>query len=167
MCAQLWCTQLGVLRFELSYLPRGAPTVIAIPRIPEIGVGERLEATRGIKAPGYLIGERLIMDKAVRARRADGLFVKPLGIRLPALDPRNLRPHQRGAILEILRTVVRPYLKLFVVDFESIEVLSALVCRFRIAARCMGKRTVKFIFGHVKSWRSRKQRPGLQGGLDG
>jgi len=92
LCVPLLCMELGVLRFELSYLPRGAPTVIAIPRIPEIGVGECLEATRGIKTPGYLIGERLIMDKAVRARRADGLFVKPLGIQFPTLDPRNFPP---------------------------------------------------------------------------
>ena len=50
-------------------------------------------------------------------------------------------------------------MKLFVVNFESIEMLSALVRRFRIAACCMGKRAVKFIFCHLKSWRSQKQRP--------
>jgi hypothetical protein len=39
---QLLRAQQWVLRFELPYLPRGAPTVIAIPCTAEIGVGDCL-----------------------------------------------------------------------------------------------------------------------------
>ncbi len=47
-------------------------------------MGDLLEAARRVEAGGELIGERLIVDKAVDARRADGLLVKALGIELPA-----------------------------------------------------------------------------------
>ena len=119
--------QARVAFVELLYFSVGSPTVVAVPRIPEIGVGERLEAARRVKARGDLIGERLIMDKAVRAGRTDRLFVQALCIQLSAFDARNLRPHQRGAVFEILRAMFRPYLELFVVNSESIEMLPALV----------------------------------------
>ena len=54
------------------------------------------------------------MNKAVGAGRADGLFVKGLGIEFPAFDPRDLGADQRGAILEILGAVRRPDFKLSV-----------------------------------------------------
>ena len=59
------------------------------------------------------------MNEAVIARRADGLFVKPLGLDLVALQARNLRADQRGSVLEVFRTVLGPYLKLPVMRVES------------------------------------------------
>jgi hypothetical protein len=44
-----------------------------------------LETTRHVKAGGQFVGERLIVDKAVCASGADGLFVQTLGIELAAL----------------------------------------------------------------------------------
>ena len=73
-------------------------------------MGNGLEATCGVEASGKLIGDRLIVDKAVGARRTDSLFVKALGVKLAALQTRNLRRDQRGAVLEILRTILRPHL---------------------------------------------------------
>ena len=61
------------------------------------------------------------MDKAVRSRRTDGLFVKLDGIESSTFDTRNLRAHQCGAVFEILRATVRPYFEPFVVSSESLE----------------------------------------------
>src|SRR2546430_10147312 len=41
-----------------------------------------LETTCRVEAGGEFVGECLIVDKAVCARRADGLLVKTLGIKL-------------------------------------------------------------------------------------
>ena len=71
-----------------------------------------LEAARRVEARGELVGERLVVDKAVCAGRADGLFVEALGIELAAFDPGDLRADQRGAVLEILRAILRPDLEL-------------------------------------------------------
>jgi hypothetical protein len=137
--------------FELLYFSVGAPTVVAVPRIPEIGVGECLEAARRVKLCGDLIGEHFILDKAVRTGRADGLFVQLNGIESSPFDAGNLRPHQCGAVFEILRAMFRPYCQVFVVSSEGIEMLPALSRCRRIAARCAGKCTVKFVFRHLKT----------------
>src|ERR1700738_1134769 len=70
--------------------------------------GTLLEATGRIEAGSEFIGERLVVNKAVGAGRADGLFVEALGIELPAFDPRDLSADQRGAVLEIVRAIRRP-----------------------------------------------------------
>ena len=67
------------------------------------------------------------MDKAVCVRRADGLFVEMLGIEFAAFDACDLCAHQCGAVLEILRAILRPYLELPVVGGQSLEMLPSLV----------------------------------------
>ena len=51
------------------------------------------------------------MNKAVVAGRADGLFVEALGVELPAFEASDLGADQCGAVLEILRAVLRPDLR--------------------------------------------------------
>ena len=66
-------------RMELLKLPHlavGSPTQIAGPGLPQISVCDHLEAARGVKAGGQLVGERLVVDKAVCARRHDRRFVE-------------------------------------------------------------------------------------------
>jgi hypothetical protein len=54
-------------------------------------MGDRFKTTRRVEARGQLVGERLIVDKAVCAGRADGLFVEALGIEFSALKAGNFR----------------------------------------------------------------------------
>ena len=60
---------------QLRYFAIGPPALIAIPCFEQIRVRELLETTCGVESRGELVGDRLIIDKAVAARRADGLFV--------------------------------------------------------------------------------------------
>ena len=82
-----------------------------------------LEAARGVKARRQLFGERLVVDKAVCLCRTDGLFVKVHGIERAAINPGNLRTNQRSAVLEVFRTVFRPYFELLVVGHKSLKML--------------------------------------------
>ena len=88
-----------------------------------------LEATRRVETRGELIGERLVVNKAVCLCRADGLFVKVHGIERAAIDPCNLRANQRSPVLEVLRAVLRPYFELSVVGDKSLEMLLPLLGR--------------------------------------
>lgn len=110
--------------FELPHLAIGSPTQIAVAGVPQIQAGNFLEATRRIEAGSQFIGERLIVNKAVCAGRAYGLFVEALSIELPAFDPSNLGADQRGAGFEILRAILRPYFELPVVGGQSLDILS-------------------------------------------
>ena len=60
---------------QLRHFAVGSPTLIAIPGFEQIRVCELLEATCCVESRGELVGDRLIVDKAVVVRRADGLFV--------------------------------------------------------------------------------------------
>ena len=102
-----------------------------------------LEAARRVEARGQFVGERLVVDKAVCAGRADGLFVEPLGVELAAFDACDLRADQRGAVLEILRAVLRPDLELPVVGGQSLEMLLPLVGGCGIAGCRAGQRAIE------------------------
>src|SRR6266511_4083174 len=88
-----------------------------------------LEAARGVKARRQLIGERLVVDKAVCLCRKDGLLVKVHRIERAAINPGNLRTSQRSAVLEVFRTALRPYFELLVVGHKSLKMLLFLVRR--------------------------------------
>ena len=107
---------------ELPHLAVGAPAQIAVAGVPQIEIRDLVETARPVEVGSAFVGERLIVDKAVVARRADGLFVESLGIELATFDARNLGADQRGAVLEILRAILRPDLKLPVMRGESVDV---------------------------------------------
>ena len=90
------------------------------------------------------------MNEAIVAGRADRLFVEALGIELAALDPRDLGADQRGAVLEILRAILRPDLQLPVMRSDSVEVLLSLAGRRGVATGGSGQRGVKVIFGFLE-----------------
>src|SRR3981189_792307 len=60
---------------ELPHFAERPPPKIAAPRLPQIGVGNGLKAARRVEARGQLMGQALVLDEAVLARRMDGLFV--------------------------------------------------------------------------------------------
>jgi len=63
-----------------------------VPGVSHVRMGDRFKTTRRVEARGQLIGDALVLDKAVCAGRADGLFVEALGIEFAALNACNLAP---------------------------------------------------------------------------
>ena len=59
-------------------------------------------------------------------------------------------PDQRGAVLEVLRAILRPDLELAVVGGQSLEMLLPLVGRGGIAGCCSRERTVELIFRRLE-----------------
>src|SRR5712692_8987105 len=103
---------------QLRYFAIGSPPLIAIPGFEQIRVCELLETPCCVESRGEFVGDRLIVDKAVAARRADSLFVELFGLEHPAFKPSTLRADQDGAILKILRAMLRPYLQLLLVSSQ-------------------------------------------------
>ena len=108
----LFLPEVRIELIELPHLPIGSPTQVAVAGVAQIHIRDLLEPTRRVEARGEFVGERLVVNKAVGAGRADGLFVEALGLELAALRARDLRADQRGAVLEILRAIRRPDLEL-------------------------------------------------------
>src|SRR5262249_29599933 len=97
---------------ELPTFPIGSPSEVAIAGVPQIRMRDRLEAACRVEARSEFVGECLILDEAARACRADPLLVESHGIDVATFDARDLGGHQGGAVLEILRTILCPYLEL-------------------------------------------------------
>ena len=116
----LFRPKVGIHLVELPHLAVGSPTQIAVAGIPKIHTRKLFEPTRRVEARGELVCERLVVDEAVGACRADGLFVEVLSIELAPLQARDLGADQRGAVLEVLRTVLRPDLQLPVMRGQSV-----------------------------------------------
>src|SRR5882672_9833887 len=93
---------------ELPHFAERAPPKIAVPRVSQIGVGDGLKAARRVEARGQLMGQALVLDEAVLARRVDGLFVEALGVQFPLFQTRELGANQCRPVCERCRTVVCP-----------------------------------------------------------
>ncbi len=126
-----------------------------------------LEAARRVKARRKLVGERLVVNEAVRASRADGLFVEPLGVELAAFETRDLGGDQRRPVREVLRTVVRPLLQQAIVDCQCLQV----PCLFRhgccITHRGACERGVEMVLGPLDDGSRGPEKPfGVRGRRD-
>src|SRR3984893_5585932 len=84
--------ELRIHLIELPHLAIGSPPQIAVPGVSQVEMRYFIEATRRVEARSQFIGERLIVNKAVGACRADGLFVEVHGIERAAFDPGDFRP---------------------------------------------------------------------------
>src|ERR1700758_3459307 len=128
---------------ELPYLAIGAPAQIAVTGVSQVEMRDLLETARRIKARGKLVGDRLVVNKVVCAGRADGQFVELLGTDHAPFEAGDLGARQGRTVFEILGANLRPYLKLFVVRGQGVEMLLSLVKRCGIAVRRVGKRTIE------------------------
>ena len=54
------------------------------------------------------MGQALVLDEALLARRVDGRFVEALGVQLPLFQTREFGANQRRPVCERCRTVVCP-----------------------------------------------------------
>src|SRR5215831_41972 len=115
--------ELGIRLIQLPHLAVSSPTNVVVPSVSQVGVGDLLETTRQVEPGRKFIGKRFILDKPVGVRGADGLFVKMLSIELAALDASDLGAHQGGAVLEILRAILRPDFELSMMGHQSLEML--------------------------------------------
>src|ERR1700694_2651117 len=104
------------------------------------------ESTGRVEARGQFVGERLIVNKAVGAGRADGLFVEAHRVTIAAVDSSNLGADQRGTVLELVRAIRRPELVLLVMRSNSVPVLLPLAGCRRIAGGGLRQRAVEVIF---------------------
>ena len=116
----------------------------------QIHTGDLLEATRRVEAGGEFVGECLMVNKAVGAGRADGLFVEAHRVSIAAVDTSNLGTDQCGAVFEIVRAIRRPYFELPVVGGQSLDMLSAPVGGRGIAGRRLAKRAIEVVLRRFK-----------------
>ena len=91
--------------FELPHLAFSSPTQIAVAGVLQIHAANLLETARCVEAGSEFIGERLIVNKAICAGRANRLLVETLSIELraPFRLCREVIPHMRpgSAIVNI------------------------------------------------------------------
>src|SRR6202011_611493 len=126
------------------------PVKITVPGVPQVSMRDLLETACRVEAPGELVSEGYIVDKAVCVRRADGLLVEAHGIEVAALNSRELGSDQCGAVLEILRTILRPYFELSMMFSQSFKMVPLPLGKCGIAGRCMRKRTIEVILRRFK-----------------
>src|SRR6266853_1363973 len=111
-----------------------------------------LEAAGRVEARRKLVGERLVVNEAVRASRADGLFVEPLGVELAAFEARNLGGDERCAVCEVRRAQLGPLLELVMVSGQGRFVLDPFR-RCCLAQRGARERGVQLILRLIEeSW---------------
>src|SRR5207245_9027529 len=125
---------------ELPHLALGAPEQVAVPGLPQVEMRDVLEAARCIETRGKLARECLVVDEAVRSCRSDRPFVEPHRLGIPALDARDLGSDQRGAVLEVRRAVLGPFLQLAMVSCQSVLVVSTIRGGCRSSQGDPGKR---------------------------
>src|SRR5262249_24238109 len=92
---------------ELPDLSIGAPSQIAPPRVSQVEMCDLLESARRVKAGSQLVGERLVVNKALCACRRDGALIEVHGIERASLDTGDLSADESCTILEVLRTIRR------------------------------------------------------------
>jgi hypothetical protein len=108
----LFLPQVRVEGVELFHLAERTPAVVAVSRVAEIGVGDRLEAPRQIKPRGDLMGQTLVLHEAVLPGRLNRLLVEVHRIEGAVLDASDFGGEQRGAVGEILGAALGPRLEL-------------------------------------------------------
>src|ERR1700677_1572185 len=135
----------------------GAPAVIAISRVTEIGVGESREAARCMEPPRQLACEAFVLDEAVLARQSNSLFVEAFCVETPIFDARYLRRDQSIAILEILGAGLRPDFKPLLMGLQLRQKLGSLVERRLIIVASRGQRAIEMVFGFVSHADNRPQ----------
>ncbi len=110
----------------------GAPMAVAGPGIAQVGPRDFLQPARRVKLRREFVGDRLIVNEAVRVGRADRRFVEVFRIEHPALNPRDLRAHQGGSVFKIGGAMLGPYLELLIVFDQGIQMPLLLFGRSRI-----------------------------------
>src|SRR5258708_39054205 len=83
---------------ELSHLAVGSPPLIAVTGVLQVCMCNLLKSTSCIEPCGNLVGKRLVMDKAICMRGANGLFIELLRVEQTAFDTGDLRAYQCSTV---------------------------------------------------------------------
>src|SRR5471030_1496791 len=118
---------MGEKLVELADLAVGSPPKVARSGAAQIGVGDRINAPRGVEPRGELVANALVLDEAVLLSQSNGCFVKTLRIRFPALQARDFRGDQGFAVRAVLWAAGRPFRNGPAMRLDLNQMLPALV----------------------------------------
>ena len=127
----------------MPHLAVRSPTQVAGARLPQIHMRKIFETARRVETRGEFVADRLVVNEAVRACRADGLFIQAHRVEVAALEASKLGTHERGAVLEIFRAILLQYLELLVMRSDSAYVLLPFAGGCGVAASSVRKRAVE------------------------
>ena len=96
------------------------------------------------------MGQRLVLHKPMLARRSNGLLVQTHRFNIAAFNAGDLRAHQGGAVLKIVRAVLRPHRELLVVGGQRLQMLRPLVGRCSFILSRSREGIIEMVFGHLK-----------------
>src|SRR5258705_4944096 len=95
---------------ELAHLAIGSPPQVAVPGVSQVEMRYFIEATGRVEARSKFVGERLVLDEAIEAGRADTPLIEPPSIDVTALPASEFGSHQRRAAFAALPAALRPNL---------------------------------------------------------
>src|SRR6202140_1013211 len=152
---QLVLPELRIHLIELPHLAIGSPPQVAVPGVSQVEMRYFIEATGRVEARSKFVGERLIVNKAVCASRADGLFVEALGVQFALFQTREFGANQCRPICERCRTIVCPDRYLLEMRCQCFHMSGPLLGRRHIATGRSRKRRVKMILSELELRRRR------------
>ena len=127
--------ELRVGLLELPDLAQGAPAEITVPCVPQIGLGDGLEAARRVEPRGHLMGQAFVLHEAVLASRLNGLLVQSHGIDVASFEAGDLGRHQGVLVGERRRVGFGPLAQLFPVRRQEVAPPGLLVGRSLLIER--------------------------------
>src|SRR5258706_15122895 len=87
-----WCVaEMRMKLFELPHLSGRAPAKMAASRLPQTGVGDRIEAARREEPRGRPMAQALVLDEAGLPSRLNGLLVQTHCIGVSPFEAGDLR----------------------------------------------------------------------------
>src|SRR5262249_48363597 len=120
---------LAQVRMQLIQLPHlsfGTPAAIAVPRVSQVGLRNRLEVTRGVETSGQLICDALVLDETLLTRRAYRLLVQAHRIRFPPFQTGELGAEERRPMREILGAALCPEYDFIVMSPQLLQMIRPL-----------------------------------------
>src|SRR5262245_52978737 len=130
---------------ELLHLSVRSPSEVTPACVSQVEMGDLLEAARSVKAGSQLIGQRLVVYKAVCACRADRTLVQVHGTGRASCDTGNLGSDRRCTIVEVLRTIPRQAPELSLVLPTCFAMLGIRVGAYRLAPCSATQRGIEVI----------------------
>ena len=131
---------------KLPHLAVRPPTNIAIARSLQIDAGKLFEATRAVEARGQFVSERFVVNEAVVAGGADGLFKETLRVKFSALEAGDFGAGKESAIREALRAILRPQFELLMVGRQRFKVPLPFFRGCQIPAGRVGQCCIELVF---------------------
>src|ERR1700676_2860212 len=109
---------------EMSYFACGPPLMVAISGIAQVEVRQFVEPTCSTEDRCGFMRNRLVVNKAVIARRADGDFIEVHRLAILIFNARNLSFKENGSAFKVDGTLICPNLKLLMVGNQSCKMWS-------------------------------------------